>query len=154
MIPSRLLTAAEIAALPPGLVAAVDVAAVRLVGTAHPVSWLARLIGRGEQVVVRGRHIFWPRLPDDMSHDPAMMAVLAHELVHVWQYANGMTLWRYVLRERGVYDYQLDGRTFLAYGYEQQAAMVEDWARLSAGLPVRWGRGVDMEALQATAPFQ
>lgn len=131
---TRSLTLAEIVALPDAL----PVRAARLVDAEHWVSILARLIGRGAQIVVRGDRIFWPGAPTDMSDDPTLLALLAHELTHVWQYANGMTLLRYVWRERGVYAYRLDGRPFSAYGYEQQAAMIEDWLRLSHGLSPRW----------------
>ena len=150
---SRKLTAAEIAGLPPGLVAMVDIAGIELVRRHSWVSRLAMLIGRGAQIVVRGKRVFWPRLLADFSHDAVAMSLLAHELVHVWQYANGMTLWAYIRRERGVYRYRLDGRAYTAYGYEQQAAMVEDWVRLRHGLAARWGTGVDMAALEAIVPF-
>jgi len=150
---SRRLTPAEIGALPHGLVAAIDVTTVELVPAHSWVSHLARLIGRGTQIVVRGRRIFWPGLQQDFSASPVHLAMLAHELVHVWQYANGMTLLRYVVRERGLYRYQLDGRPFEAYGYEQQAAMVEDWVRLKATLPPRWGQGVTLPRLEDTIPF-
>ena len=43
----------------------------------------------------------------------------------MWQYANGMTLLRYALRERGVYRYRLDGRVFAAYGYEAMASVLD-----------------------------
>ncbi|HWU48363.1 MAG TPA: hypothetical protein VN042_00700 [Asticcacaulis sp.] len=130
----RALTQAEIAAMP----AVLPTRAARLVDAEHWASKLARLIGRGPQIVVRGERIFWPGAPDDMSRDSALMALLAHELTHIWQYADGMTLLRYLWRERGVYAYRLDGRSFPAYGYEQQAAIIEDWVRLSHGLPPRW----------------
>jgi hypothetical protein len=130
----RRLSEAEIAALP----ACLPARAARLVDAEHWVSWLARWIGRGPQIVVRGDRVFWPGAPGELSRDAARLALLAHELTHVWQYANGMTLLRYALRERGVYRYRLDGRAFAAYGYEQQAAMIEDWTRLAHGLPPRW----------------
>jgi len=149
---TRPLTTAEIDALPSGLVAAVTVAQVRLVATHHWVSWLARLVGRGAQIVVRGRRIHWPRLPADISDNAVAMSLLAHELVHVWQYETGMTLWRYILRERGQYHYPIDGRDYVDYGYEQQAAMMEDWMRLQAGLAPRYGK-VDIPALEAILPF-
>ena len=136
-----------------GLVAAVDIDHVELVPHHSWVSRLAMLVGRGPQIVVRGRCIFWPRLAADMSHDAVGMSLLAHELVHVWQYASGLTLLGYILRERGVYHYRLEDRVFTAYGYEQQAAMVEDWVRMSYGLSARWGQGVDMPALEAIVPF-
>ena len=149
---TRPLTTAEIAALPAGLVAAISVDQVRLVAAHHWVSWLARLIGRGAQIVVRGQRIHWPRLPADMSDNAGAMSLLAHELVHVWQYANGLTLWRYILRERGQYHYRIDGRVYTDYGYEQQAAMVEDWMRLRSGLAPRYGE-VDIATLKEIIPF-
>ena len=143
---TRSLTLAEIVALPDALPART----ARLVDAEHWVSMLARLIGRGAQIVVRGDRIFWPGAPGDMSRDPALLALLAHELTHVWQYANGMTLLRYVWRERGVYAYRLDGRPFHAYGYEQQAAIIEDWVRLSHGLGPRWQASSNNVALPRT----
>ncbi|MCR6657840.1 MAG: hypothetical protein NVV72_00300 [Asticcacaulis sp.] len=148
----RPLTAAEINALPTGLLAAVPFAEVRLVSAHHWVSWLAQFIGRGPQIVVRGRRIFWPHLPADMSGSSAAMSLLAHELVHVWQYESGMTLMRYVWRERGHYHYRIDGRAYVDYGYEQQAAMMEDWMRLQVGLTPRYGQ-VDSTALKEIIPF-
>ena len=152
MVQIRPLTVAEINALPTGLLAAVPFEAVRLIDGHHWVSWLARLIGRGPQIVVRGRQIFWPHLPADMSGSPVAMSLLAHELVHVWQYEIGMTLWRYVWRERGQYHYRIDGRAYTDYGYEQQAAMMEDWMRLRAGLPSRYSE-VDLSTLKEIIPF-
>jgi hypothetical protein len=134
MASSRALTPAEIAALPDAL----PTRTARLVDAEHWVSRAARWLGRGPQIVVRGARIFWPGAPGDMSADPARLALLAHEATHVRQYAQGMTLLRYALRERGVYHYRLDGRAFDAYGYEQQAAIIEDWVRLDLGLPTRW----------------
>lgn len=152
MVQMRTLSPTEIKALPTGLLAAVPFKDVRLVDTHHWVSHLARLIGRGTQIVVRGRRIFWPHLLTDFSADPVMMSLLAHELVHVWQYENGLTLWRYILRESGQYHYRIDGRAYTDYGYEQQAAMVEDWMRLRGGLPPRYGQ-VDSGALKEIIPF-
>ena len=149
----RRLTPDEINALPAGLAVVLPLDSVRLVSGHHWVSWLARLIGRGAQIVVRGRKVFWPRLLPDVSAHPLAMSLLAHELVHVWQYENGLTLWRYILHERGQYHYQIDGRVYTDYGYEQQAAMVEDWMRLRAGLGARYGDGVDQDTLETIVPF-
>jgi hypothetical protein len=63
-----------------------------------------------------------------------------------------MTLWRYILRERGQYHYRIDGRAYTDYGYEQQAAMMEDWMRLRAGLTPRYGE-VDSTTLKGIIPF-
>lgn len=150
----RPLTLSERTALPAGLIAAVPVEAVRLIGRAHPLSWLSQALGRGPLIVVRGRRIFWPDLPADLSGRPEVLALLAHELTHVWQYANGLTLWRYLWRERGRYRYRLiPGKAFTDYGYEQQAAMVEDWVRSRNGLPPRWGRAADVQSLPTCLPF-
>ena len=152
MVQIRPLTPAEINALPTGLLAVVPFEAVRLIDGHHWVSWLARLIGRGPQIVVRGRRIFWPRLPADMSDNAVSMSLLAHELVHVWQYEIGMTLWRYVWRERGQYHYRIEGGAYSDYGYEQQAAMMEDWMRLRSGLAPRYSE-VDLTTLKEIIPF-
>lgn len=154
----RRLTPAEIAALPPGLAAAVDVASVGLTARPHPLSWLSRALRGYAVILVRGRRVFWPHLPDDMSGDREAMTLLGHELVHVWQYANGMNVVSYVLRDvagnLGRYAYRLrPGKAYGAYSYEQQAAMVEDWMRLDTGLGARWGRGIDKAALEALVPF-
>jgi hypothetical protein len=152
MVQMRALISAEINALPTGLLAVTPFEDVRLVSGHHWVSHLARLIGRGPQIVVRGRRIFWPHVPKDMSGNAIAMSLLAHELVHVWQYETGMTLWRYILRERGQYHYRIDGRAYTDYGYEQQAAMMEDWMRVRAGLAPRYGE-VDSGTLKEIIPF-
>lgn len=155
----RPLTASEIAALPVGLVAAVPVADVRLVDAHHPVSRLSQLFRGHAVIVVRGLHIFWPGLPADLSRDKVELAILAHELVHVWQYCGGMTLLHYLLRDivcnLGRYNYELrPGKVFKSYAFEQQAAMMEDWMRLTNGRKIRFGQGpVDADALSAVVPF-
>ncbi len=158
MIHQRALSPREIAALPKGLIDAVPDDVV-LVDAHHPLSNLSRIVRGYAVILVRGKRIFWPGVPPDMSQDPCDLSVLAHELVHVWQYANGMTLFSYIVRDvilrLGRYAYRLKpGKAFSTYGYEQQAAMMEDWMRLHAGLAVRHGAGaVDMAALQAIVPF-
>jgi len=164
MIHHRALTDAEIQALPPGLLAAVPSGEVTLIAAHHPLSLISQTVRGYALIVVRGRQIFWPGLVADMSGDSAKLSVLAHELVHVWQYETGMTLikyvWRDLIRRLGRYAYRLQpGKPFTAYGYEQQAAMVEDWMRLSHGLFAHYGRpnrpggAVDMTELEAVVPF-
>lgn len=52
---------------------------------------------------------------------------LIHELVHVWQYQQGIKLIRKGIFERK-YQYVLQhGKQFLHYGIEQQAQMVQDY---------------------------
>lgn len=155
----RPLTASEIAALPPGLVAAVPVEDVRLVDRHHPVSRFSQVFRGHALIVVRGLHIFWPDLPDDLSRNKAHLTILAHELVHVWQYCGGMTLFHYLVRDivcnYGRYNYRLKPeKAFKDYAFEQQAAMMEDWMRLQEGWTIRFGQGpVDAKALAAKVPF-
>ncbi len=159
MIHHRALTAAECAALPPGLLAVVPAAEVTLINAHHPLSLLSQALRGYALIVVRGRRIFWPDLAADMSGDVRKLSVLAHELVHVWQYETGMTLpkyvWRDVIGRLGRYAYRLKpGKPFTAYGYEQQAAMMEDWVRLRHGLFAHYSRhGIDMATLEAVVPF-
>jgi hypothetical protein len=71
--------------------------------------------------------------PERLSVGPAL--VFAHELVHVWQWQNrAITGYRPLrgaaesLRIADPYVYPFDpARPFLSYGFEQQAAIVEDW---------------------------
>jgi len=164
MIHHRALTAAEIQALPPGLLAAVPSGEVVLIAAHHPLSLLSQTLRGYALIVVRGRQIFWPGLVADMSGDAGRLSVLAHELVHVWQYETGMTLvkylWRDVIRRLGRYAYRMQpGKPFTAYGYEQQAAMMEDWVRLRHGLFAHYsrpnipGESIDMATLEDIVPF-
>lgn len=104
--------------------------------------------------VVRGGRIFWPGAPAE-AKTPLERAHLAHELVHVWHYQalrrNGLEL----LLSR-VYRYRLDpARAFRDYGFEQQAAIVEDYVRLCDGGACRWAQRsasrADYESVIATA---
>jgi hypothetical protein len=153
----RLLTPAERAALPPGLLAEMP-DDVTLKGQHHPLSYLSRWLRGYAVILVRGKTIFWPNLPRDMSRNPVLLSVLAHELVHVWQYRTGMTLLSYVLRDvighRGRYAYELTpNKPYRDYGFEQQAAMMEDWVRLRHGLPPRYGRNIALVDLTGLLPF-
>ncbi|PRX37363.1 hypothetical protein SAMN05216257_101386 [Meinhardsimonia xiamenensis] len=64
--------------------------------------------------------------------------LLAHELTHVWQWQNrritGYAPWKAALeswRKVDPYHYEIaPGRPFLSYGFEQQAAMVQDYVCL------------------------
>ena len=54
-------------------------------------------------------------------------AWLIHELTHVWQIQHGIKVFRKALFNRR-YRYLLqEGKSFFAYGVEQQACMVEDY---------------------------
>lgn len=65
---------------------------------------------------------------DDFSNKSlSMRAWLVHELVHCWQYQQGMQVfYRALLNRKYRYRFQ-EGKNFLAYGIEQQAKMVEDF---------------------------
>jgi hypothetical protein len=158
----RPLSAAERALADQVFGAALDAARVRMVGQEHWASAGAVLLGRGQQLVVRGDRIFVPRgksgmaPPDFCTQGPAMTALLAHELTHVWQYQNGyMTGATYILSFNWRYDYALEpGLEFLDYGFEQQASIVEDYVRLSHGLrPRRARHPVKAASLRGLMPF-
>lgn len=128
----RLLTERECCLLPLSLAAAVNLYTVRIINQAHNPYAARRRI-----TVVRGSRIYWPGAPEE-AQSLSDRAHLAHELVHVWQYQ--------VLKRTGIelllsrrYRYDLsEPRLFSAYGYEQQAAIVEDFVRVTNGAAPRW----------------
>lgn len=64
---------------------------------------------------------------DFSSANLALKSWFIHELVHVWQYQQGIAVLRKALFNRR-YDYVLElGKLFSAYGVEQQAQMVQDY---------------------------
>lgn len=153
----RPLTPAERTALPEGLLAQMP-DGIRLVSGYHPLSKLSLWFRGYAVILVRGQTVFWPNLPEDLSRNPVHLAVLAHELVHVWQYRTGMTLLSYVLRDvlihRGRYAYDIiPGKPYRDYGYEQQAAMMEDWVRIRHGLNARYNQAVTLTDLARLLPF-
>lgn len=88
------------------------------------------------RVIAAGRFFSPDYLPDYPEQLPLAEAMfLAHELTHVWQWQaremTGYTAWRAVAEHRASddpYRFTLDpGRAFLDYGYEQQAALVEEF---------------------------
>lgn len=129
---ARSLTASESALLPPAVSALVDLSEVRIVNKFHnPVAALFN------QSVVRGWRIFWAGAPAETT-SLAERTHLAHELVHVWQYEYLKRSGLEILIDRR-YRYELrPGAPFSAYGFEQQAAIVEDFVRLSGGAEPRW----------------
>ncbi|MDZ7628480.1 MAG: hypothetical protein U5J99_08780 [Parvularculaceae bacterium] len=134
LIAVRELSDHEQSLLPPPLAAGVELDAVRVLDRAHnPYAALMRIS------VVRGVRIFWPGAPGE-AVTLAQRAHLAHELVHVWQYVALRRTGVELLMSR-VYRYSLDpAQPFLRYGYEQQAAIVEDFVRLREGGAPRWAR--------------
>ncbi|WP_174280208.1 hypothetical protein [Sphingomonas bacterium] len=89
----------------------------------------------------------------DFSGDWAGMAWLIHELVHVWQHQQGQWVIPRGLWERRYRYGALDpARPFARYGIEQQAAIVEDWYRLTRGQPAWRGSGSPAN-YRAVIPF-
>ncbi|WEH91158.1 type IV secretion protein Rhs [Acinetobacter soli] len=56
-----------------------------------------------------------------------MQSWLIHELVHVWQVQQGIKLIRKAIFERQYHYVLKRGKTFLEFGVEQQAQMVQDY---------------------------
>lgn len=131
----RSLTPAERLLLPGALRRHFDLDDVRLFRRWHtPLAALMRVS------IVRGAKIFWANAPLEAT-SLAERAHLAHELVHVWQYRALGRSGPELLASR-VYRYRADERRlFTSYGYEQQAAIVEDFVRLNEGVAPRWAIG-------------
>lgn len=69
-----------------------------------------------------------------------------HEMTHVWQIQQGVKVVRRAMLDRR-YQYLLkQGKSFFAYGVEQQAQMVQDFF-------VRRSLGEDCQALEQCLPF-
>lgn len=81
-------------------------------------------------------------------------AWLIHERVHSWQHQKGMWVrFRGMLnREYRYGDITKTSRTFLAYGIEQQTAIVADYFRVKHGKPPLEGEGT-LLAYQRLIPF-
>ena len=82
------------------------------------------------------------------------MSWLVHELVHVWQWQKGMWVKSRRLI-KGKYEYgdlSKDRSNFADYGIEQQAAIVEDYFRITHGLKPRNGTGTHDDYVM-TIPF-
>lgn len=129
---ARPLSREEENLLPSPLAEAIDLGEVRIVKRFHtPIAAALKV------TIVRGSRIFWADAPEEAT-TLAERAHLAHELVHVWQYRALRRFGVELLASR-VYRYRLEsGRTFLCYGYEQQAAIVEDYVRIKDGASPRW----------------
>lgn len=145
----RGLAAGELAAARAVFGDAIDWERVRIF--AQPFVWLQP---RGTAVTPLGAVHFWPAdHRADFSGEWRGMAWLLHELVHVWQHQTGQWVIPRGLWERRYTYGALDPRrTLTAYGIEQQAAIVEDWFRLTRGQ--RGWRGTGSEAdYRAVIPF-
>lgn len=89
----------------------------------------------------------------DYSGSWSDMAWLIHELTHVWQYQTGVpVILRGLVERRYQYDAIDAAKPLTAYGIEQQAAIVEDWFRMSRGQRTARGSGTAAE-YRAVIPF-
>lgn len=89
----------------------------------------------------------------DFSTDWANMAWLVHELTHVWQHQTGQwVVPRGLWERRYTYDALDPARTLTDHGIEQQAAIVEDWFRLTQGQQPWRGIGTAAD-YRAVIPF-
>lgn len=87
--------------------------------------------------------------------------ILAHELTHAWQWQNraqtGYTPWRAVQESWRVVDpyfsTEQDAPTFLLFGYEQQAAIVEDYVCFAFANPTHPRRYELREILEPVLPM-
>lgn len=101
--------------------------------------------------------LFWPRglrFPQGL--------ILAHELTHVWQWQNrdvtGYAPWRAVAESFELadpyYSGSLDTPLFLSLGYEQQAAIVEDFVCFTVANPTHPRRAQLREVLEPFFPVE
>lgn len=94
---------------------------------------------------------------DYTKETAAMRGFFIHEMTHVWQHQNNIcnlmvaAAWAFLKRGfnyEKTYHYKLDfDKELVAYGMEQQAAIIEDYYRMSIeGLPCRSGRIQNIES--------
>lgn len=89
----------------------------------------------------------------DFSTRWSDMAWLVHELTHVWQHQAGVwVIPRGLWERRYMYGVLDPARPFRRYGIEQQAAIVEDWFRLTQGHAAYRGSGSAAD-YRAVIPF-
>lgn len=137
-LPRRGLTPGERAMLHPIFGDSIDYDAVRIIHARHPFQ------ASNMYMAPRG-HIYAPGnlWQDDWAGfgvSAVARAEFIHEMTHVWQYVNGMNVMAESVAElltfRGDYDrayhYLLEqGRDLGDYGVEQQAAIIEDYYRIT-----------------------
>jgi len=133
----RPLTAGEIALAKLIFKDSIDYSAVRL----HDKRILPPFIQDKSQAVAHGSSISFPRnaYAEDFSKEPdaQKQSVFIHELVHVWQHQNKVLSTpreglKETLRHRFNYSkaylHKLEaGKDLVKYGFEQQAAIVQDY---------------------------
>lgn len=90
---------------------------------------------------------------DDFAVGWRSMAWLVHELTHVWQHQTGVWVMLRGMVERRYRYGRLDPtRRLERWGIEQQAAIVEDWFRITRGHPPHRGSGSAAD-YRAVIPF-
>lgn len=83
---------------------------------------------------------------DFSQRSVAQQSWLIHELTHIWQIQQGLHVVRRALFDRQ-YSYVLEqGKSFLSYGIEQQAQMVQDYF-------LRKKQGKECQAYELCIPF-
>jgi len=159
----RPLTAGEIALAKTVFGDSIDYAAVRL----HNRRLLPFGLQEKHQAIAYRSHTSFPRsaYSDDFAKetDPIKQSVFIHELVHVWQHQNRvLSTPKEAVREtlkhkfnyQKSYHYTLShNRDLTSYGFEQQAAMVQDYFLLTrhgvtASFKHRRRPGHDLQTLQ------
>ena len=105
--------------------------------------------------VTLGSVILFPSsAPQDFAQaDLRIQAWLIHELTHVWQHQTGVNvLWRGITERQYGYGKLDKSRTLSSYKIEQQAAIVEDYYRMTHGMPNRHGTGL-LQDYRSVIPF-
>lgn len=154
----RPLTQGEIALAKTVFGDSIDYAAVRL----HDRRILPPGLQDKHQAVAKGNDISFPRnaYNEDFANekDAFKQSVFIHELVHVWQHQNRvLNTLREAVRETlkskfnywKSYLYKLDAHPDLVqYGFEQQAAMIQDYFLLSRHNESRSFKGRRIDAAE------
>lgn len=137
----RPLTKGEIALAKTVFGDSIDYATVRL----HDKRILPPLIQKKHQAVAKGNDVSFPRdayAPDFAKEaDPLKQSVFIHELTHVWQHQNKVvSTSREALKETLKHKFNYSKcylhclspvKDIVDYGFEQQAAIVQDYFLLS-----------------------
>ena len=146
---SRLLTQREIALARTVFGEAIDYAAVRVHARKF---WFGQ--PRRMAIAPNGHIHFHPagHLADFACAAIGKQAWFVHEMTHVWQHQQGVSVWRAVFDRRYDYAPLVPGRAFDRYGLEQQAEIVADYFRLLHGCRPQWGAHA-IEDYRALLPF-
>lgn len=148
----RPLTAGEARALTPGLIGALRAAGAEPLILARPAlgARFVRVWRRALPILAWRNRIYWPGALEDFSAQPALIALLQHELQHVLEFRTGeLGPVRYALNPRNWgYAYRPGGKTrWRAFGAEQRAQIVQDLWLIERGLkigvaPIEWYRRI------------